>query len=103
MGASLNRSAALVLFSGGQDSTTVLAWALCRYEIVETVGFRYGQKHHVELERRPVLRKALAELNPAWSARLGRDHLIELDLIGQIASNIVSPADYSPMAGEAFE
>lgn len=103
MGGSLNASAALVSFSGGQDSTTVLAWALDRYERVETVGFRYGQKHFVELAQRPIIRTALARLNPDWGVRLGPDHIIDLDLIGQIAKNIVSPADYIPIAGEGFE
>jgi 7-cyano-7-deazaguanine synthase len=66
---------ALVLFSGGQDSTTCLAWALDRYLQVETVGFAYGQRHAVELECRAPLRVALARL---WPDRLGPDHTIEL-------------------------
>jgi 7-cyano-7-deazaguanine synthase len=103
MGTSLNASAALVSFSGGQDSTTALAWALSRYEAVETVGFRYGQKHMVEMECRPIVREAVAELNPAWKARLGPDHVIELDFIGQIAKNIVSPAGYTPIPGEGID
>lgn len=103
MGASLNASAALVSFSGGQDSTTALAWALSRYETVETIGFRYGQKHLVEMECRPIVREAIAELDPAWRVRLGPDHVIELDLIGQVAKNIASPAGYTPIPGEGFE
>jgi len=103
MGASLNASAALVSFSGGQDSTTALAWALDRYESVETIGFRYGQKHFVELECRPIVREAIAQLNPAWSARLGPDHVVELNLIGQIAKNVISPENYVPIAGEGVE
>jgi 7-cyano-7-deazaguanine synthase len=63
---------ALVLFSGGQDSTTCLAWALDRYPLVETIGFRYGQRHAVELDCREPIRQALA------SPRLGADHLIDL-------------------------
>lgn len=103
MGTALNASAALVSFSGGQDSTTALAWALNRYEVVETVGFRYGQKHFVELERRPLIRKAIAELTPSWNGRLGSDHIVELDLIGQIAAkNIASPTDHPQIAGEGF-
>src|ERR1700682_1976223 len=86
MGTALNASAALVSFSGGQDSTTALAWALNRYEIVETVGFCYGQKHIVEMERRPIIREAIANLVPNWKKRLGPDHIVELDLIGQIAA-----------------
>jgi 7-cyano-7-deazaguanine synthase len=103
MGTSLNASAALVSFSGGQDSTTALAWALEQYEIVETIGFQYGQKHLSEMKCRPIVRDAIAELNPAWKSRLGLDHVIELDLIGQIAKNIVSPAGYTPIPGEGFE
>src|ERR1700712_5085877 len=63
---------ALVLFSGGQDSTTCLAWALARYRHVETVGFRYGQRHAVEMDCREPIRQALA------SARLGIDHVVDL-------------------------
>lgn len=103
MGTSLNASAALVSFSGGQDSTTALAWALSRYNTVETVGFRYGQKHLIEMEQRPIIREAIAALNPTWKRRLGPDHIIELDLIGQIAKNISSPADYTPTPGEGIE
>lgn len=68
---------ALVLFSGGQDSATCLAWALDRFEHVETVGFAYGQRHAVELECRAPLRAALAGMN-GWGARLGPDHLVDM-------------------------
>ncbi len=68
---------ALVLFSGGQDSTACLAWALERYGRVETVGFAYGQRHAIELECRGPVRDALAAM-PGWGARLGPDHLIDL-------------------------
>ena len=66
---------ALVLFSGGQDSTTCLAWALDRYAHVETVGFDYGQRHRVELECRGPIRAAL---DARWPGRLGQDHLVDL-------------------------
>jgi 7-cyano-7-deazaguanine synthase len=66
---------ALVLFSGGQDSTTCLAWALDRYPHVETVGFAYGQRHRVELDCRVPIRTALAE---RWPTQLGTDHTIDL-------------------------
>ena len=68
---------ALVLFSGGQDSTTCLAWALDRYAHVETIGFHYGQRHAVEMACRAPLRAQLAEIN-GWGARLGADHVIDL-------------------------
>ncbi|HEY5063285.1 MAG TPA: 7-cyano-7-deazaguanine synthase QueC [Xanthobacteraceae bacterium] len=104
MGTSLNPRNALVSFSGGQDSTTVLAWALHHYERVETVGFRYGQKHFVEMHQRPIIRNALVEAVPDWKARLGPDHVVELDLIGQIAGqNILSPPSHRLIAGEGFE
>ena len=64
-----------MLFSGGQDSTTCLAWALARYPHVETVGFAYGQRHAVELERRAPLRVALEKI---WPGRIGSDHTIDL-------------------------
>ena len=67
-----NAKRALVLFSGGQDSATCLAWALDRYEEVETLGFDYGQRHAVELTCREPVRQALAALN-GWRARLGAD------------------------------
>jgi 7-cyano-7-deazaguanine synthase len=103
MGTPLNVSSALVLFSGGQDSTTALAWALSRYEVVETVGFRYGQKHFVELERRPIIRKGIVELIPNWKRGLGPDHIVELDLIGQIAAgNIGSPENHRLVTGEGL-
>jgi len=75
---------ALVLFSGGQDSTTCLAHALERYARVETVGFNYGQRHRVELECRARVRAALQECFPAWAARLGRDHMLDISSFGAI-------------------
>ena len=80
-----NNSSALVLFSGGQDSTTCLAWALDRFERVETVGFDYGQRHIVEMECRADVLKELPLLKPAWAARLGEDHVLDLTLLGQIS------------------
>ena len=76
---------ALVLFSGGQDSATCLAWALDRFERVETVGFDYGQRHRVELDCRSRLCDGLRALKPDWDARLGEDHLIDLGVLGQIS------------------
>ncbi|MBP0581992.1 7-cyano-7-deazaguanine synthase QueC [Labrys sp. LIt4] len=76
---------ALVLFSAGQDSTTCLAWALERFDSVETVGFDYGQRHGVELAMRPVVLAALREAFPAWAGRLGEDHLVDLGILGRIS------------------
>ncbi|MGY4304210.1 7-cyano-7-deazaguanine synthase [Bradyrhizobium sp. USDA 4369] len=84
----MNASAALVLFSGGQDSATVLAWALSRYERVETIGFDYGQKNAVEMNQRAVFRSRLVDQFPDMALRLGPDHVVALDLASQIAGNI---------------
>ncbi len=76
---------ALVLFSGGQDSATCLAWALERFESVETVGFDYGQRHRIELECRDEFRSRIVELNRSWRARLGPDHMLDLSVLGQVS------------------
>lgn len=81
---------AIVLFSGGQDSTTCLAWALERFAIVETIGFDYGQRHRIELEGRPRLRASISGLSPQWSSRLGEDHLIAVDAIGRISETALT-------------
>ncbi|MES2127858.1 MAG: 7-cyano-7-deazaguanine synthase QueC [Pseudomonadota bacterium] len=81
---------ALVLFSGGQDSATCLAWALERYQHVETIGFDYGQRHAIELTVRPSLLAAMRALKPEWQARLGEDHLIDLSLIGKISDTALT-------------
>ena len=78
---------ALVLFSGGQDSTTCLAHALARYERVETLGFDYGQRHSVELQARTTVLARLAERFPAWAPRLGQDHMLTLDVLRQIGGS----------------
>lgn len=76
---------ALVLFSGGQDSTTCLAWALTHYQHVETIGFDYGQRHSIELRMRPNLLQKMRAFSPQWDQRLGEDHLIDLSLISQLS------------------
>lgn len=81
---------ALVLFSGGQDSTTCLAWALSRYAKVETIGFDYGQRHAVELEVRPGVLQKMRALAPDWDRKLGEDHLIDLSLIAKIADTALT-------------
>jgi 7-cyano-7-deazaguanine synthase len=82
--------AALVLFSGGQDSTACLAWALARFARVETVGFDYGQRHRVELRRRGVLREGLARLSPLWRERLGEDHTISIPALGVLSETALT-------------
>jgi 7-cyano-7-deazaguanine synthase len=84
------KTGALVLFSGGQDSATCLAWALDRYETVETIGFDYGQRHRVELECRDGIRERLAQDFPAWAGRLGDDHLIDLSVLGSISDTAMT-------------
>jgi 7-cyano-7-deazaguanine synthase len=79
------QSAALVLFSGGQDSTTCLAWALERFAHVETVAFDYRQRHRIELDQRLVVLAELKRRFPRWTDRLGDDHLIDLGVLGQIS------------------
>ena len=82
--------AALVLFSGGQDSTTCLAWALDRFAQVEMVGFDYGQRHKVELDCRAGLRTGLSRLDPAWARKLGPDHTIDLATLGAISETALT-------------
>lgn len=87
---SLLHGQALVLFSGGQDSTTCLAWALSRYERVETVAFDYGQRHRVELTCRNTVRKRMVSQFPAWASRLGPDHLLPLGVLGEISETALT-------------
>ncbi|OOG45356.1 7-cyano-7-deazaguanine synthase QueC [Polaromonas sp. A23] len=76
---------ALVLFSGGQDSTTCLAQALSKYERVETVGFDYGQRHSVELQARLVVLREIRAQFPQWAHKLGEDHFLDLAVLGQVS------------------
>ena len=76
---------ALVLFSGGQDSTTCLAHALDRFERVETIGFDYGQRHHVEMQARLTVLDELRGQFPAWAPRMGQDHVLDLAVLGQVS------------------
>jgi len=76
---------AILLFSGGQDSTTCLGWALERFDRVETVGFDYGQRHRAELDARPAILAAIRHDFPQWRGRLGGDQVIDLAALGQIS------------------
>lgn len=86
----LSHDKALVLFSGGQDSTVCLAWALQRFAQVETIGFDYGQRHRVELDLRPPIREAVAALDAGWRGKLGEDHLIRLDALGEVSETALT-------------
>jgi 7-cyano-7-deazaguanine synthase len=81
---------ALVLFSGGQDSTVCLAWALQRFAQVETIGFSYGQRHEIELTCRQKVREELRAQFPKWGKRLGEDHVLDLALLGQISETALT-------------
>ncbi len=81
---------ALVLFSGGQDSTVSLAWALERFAEVETIGFHYGQKHRIELDIRPNVLSALRSAFAAWGEKLGQDHMIEIEALGRMSDTALT-------------
>jgi len=85
---------ALVLFSGGQDSATCLAWALEKFNRVETIGFDYGQRHSVELTCRLPILEEFKKQNSEWKAKLGDDHLIDLNVLGQISqTSLTKPVE----------
>jgi len=83
-------SGALVVFSGGQDSTTCLAWALSRFDRVETIGFDYGQRHAIELECRRTVLSRLRQGFAQWSAKLGPDTLLSLDVFRQLGETALT-------------
>ena len=83
-------TSALVLFSGGQDSATCLAWALERFDRVETVGFDYGQRHLVEMDARLNVRDGMVKVLPQWADRLGPDHVVDLTGYGRIADSALT-------------
>ena len=85
---------ALVLFSGGQDSATCLTWALEKFNRVETIGFDYGQRHSVELTCRLPILEEFKKQNSEWKAKLGDDHLIDLNVLGQISqTSLTKPVE----------
>lgn len=79
-----------VLFSGGQDSATCLAWALARYDRVETIGFTYGQRHQIEMQCRQTVREKISAAFPQWANKLGEDHIIDLAGLGQISETALT-------------
>ncbi len=94
--------AALVLFSGGQDSTTCLADALDRFDHVETIGFDYGQRHVIELQTRPRILAALRDTFPHWGARLGDDRLIDLSALGSVSETSLTRDVAMAMAADGL-
>ena len=86
----LSTDAALVLFSGGQDSTTCLAWSLQRYARVETLGFDYGQRHAIELTVRPNILQTIRMLDSSWATRLGEDHVLDLSVLGEVSETALT-------------
>ena len=98
----LSNDKALVLFSGGQDSTTCLAWALDRFRTVETVGFHYRQRHAIELDCRSPLRLALTGLGNDWTDRLGPDHTIDLGVLGEISNSALTRDTEIAMTAEGL-
>jgi 7-cyano-7-deazaguanine synthase len=80
----------LVLFSGGQDSTTCLAWALARFAAVETIGFDYGQRHRIELDCRMAVMERLRREFPQWDRKLAADHVIDLGVLGKVSDTALT-------------
>ena len=103
-GAAEQGDGALVLFSGGQDSATCLAWALHRFPHAETLGFDYGQRHRVELDRRAALWQGLSALDPVWAGRLGPDDTLPLAALGEISDKSMTgkPGKKAPAVREAY-
>ncbi|MEM9054982.1 MAG: 7-cyano-7-deazaguanine synthase QueC [Pseudomonadota bacterium] len=81
----MTQTSALVLFSGGQDSTVCLAYALSRFDHIETIGFHYGQRHDVEMTCRRKVRDSLRENFPDWGPKLGKDHVLDIPVLGDIS------------------
>jgi 7-cyano-7-deazaguanine synthase len=86
----MTSSSALVLFSGGQDSAVCIAWALTRYDRVETIGFDYRQRHRVELACREAFLAKLRAAYPAWDRRLGQDRVLDLGVLGEVSETALT-------------
>lgn len=100
----LASTTALVLFSGGQDSTTCLAWALNRYKLVYTLGFDYGQRHHIEMICRKNILEAIPAIQPLWSTRLQQDTVLTFDIFRHIGENsLVSDIPIAPCASTTHD
>jgi 7-cyano-7-deazaguanine synthase len=95
-------TSALVLFSGGQDSTVCLAWALARFDSVETVGFDYGQRHAAELVARPSILEKMRAQFPDWASKLGSDHLLPLDVLKSIGGSALTDDMKIEMGGSGL-
>lgn len=93
---------ALVLFSGGQDSATCLAWTCDRFDHVETLGFTYGQRHGVEMDQRPVFLAGFAKAFPDWAARLGEDTVLDLATLGQVSETALTRETRIVMTAEGL-
>ena len=85
-----NNSRSMVLFSGGQDSATCLAWALNNFGYVETIGFNYGQAHAIELSVREDFLKFIREIFPNWAKKLGPDRLVDMSFLSEITKSTLT-------------
>ncbi len=96
----LDADGALVVFSGGQDSSTCLAWALDRFKTVETIGFHYGQVHAIELTVREIVRTGLCDISQTWAKRLGEDKIYDVGVIGQISQSTLTGSTETRLRNE---
>jgi len=102
MNSSLDAGNALVVFSGGQDSATCLAWALDRFSYLETVGYAYGQTHAIEMTVRQTVREKVSSVHPEWASRLGNDHVFDAGIIQSISESQLTGATRSLLRSESL-